>query len=175
MCVNLTPFLLHQKAPYRRAFYYHNDMSISLPDSVLLSLVDHIFLPPKLPQHAPTEDAERDTNKALCHVLLQAIRAFSEGVSPTQRLLLSHMVKMMESVQRSTEGPLVETELKDAFSNLAVGGGPEFPPACCIIAYVHFQMYSLYMFELKIPLSLFAYLTIVFDSRSLKSLLSQAR
>lgn len=151
MCANLTPFLLRKKVPYRRAFY-HNDMSISLPDSVLLSLVDHIFLPPKLPQHAPTNEEERGTNQALCRILLQAIKAFSEGVSPPQRLLLSHMVKMMESVQRSTEGPLVETELTETFSSLAVGGGPEFPPACCIIVHVHFQMSLLFMFGLRMPL-----------------------
>lgn len=143
-----------QKPPIvvTRAFNYHNDMSISLPDSVLLSIVDHVFLPPKLPQHAPTEDAERGTNMALCHILLQTARAFSGGVSSSQQLLLSHMIKMMESVQRSTEGPLVETELKDTFSNLAVGGGPELPPACRIIVYVHFQMSSLCTFGLRMPL-----------------------
>jgi hypothetical protein len=106
-------------------------MSTSLHDhdSVLLSLFDHVFLPPKLPQHAPTEEAERGTNVALCRILLQAARAFSEGILPSQQFLLSRMIKMMESVQRSTEGPLVETELTDTFSNLAVGGGPELPPA----------------------------------------------
>jgi hypothetical protein len=117
-------------------------MSISLHDfdsNILLSVIDHVFLPPKLPQHAPTEEAERDTSVALCHILSQAARAFSEGVFPPQQRLLSHMIKMMESVQRSTEGPLVETELKDTFSNLAVGGGLELPPACCIVAYVNFR------------------------------------
>jgi hypothetical protein len=102
-------------------------MSISLPDSVLLSVVEHVFLPPKLPQHAPTEEVERSINVTLCHILLQAARAFSEDISPSQQLLWSRMINMMESVQWSAEGALAETGLKDTFSNLAVGGGPELP------------------------------------------------
>jgi hypothetical protein len=147
-----------------------NEMSISLHDfdsKVLLSVVDHVFLPPKLPQQAPTEEAERGTNVALCHILIQAARAFSQCLSPSQQLLWVHMIKMMESMYWTAKGPLVEGELKGTFSGLAVGGGLK-PHVCCIIVYLHFQMSSLCMFELRMPLSSFACLSTMFDSRCSK-------
>ncbi|KAH8989920.1 hypothetical protein EDB86DRAFT_3235448 [Lactarius hatsudake] len=96
-------------------------MSTSLHDfdsKVLLSVIEHVFLPPKLPQQAPTEEAERGTNMALCHILIQAARAFSRFLSPSQQLSWTHMVKMMESICWTTNGPLVEAELKGTFSDL---------------------------------------------------------
>ena len=112
-----------------------------LHDSVLLSVVDHVFLPPKLPQHAQTEEAERGTNEALCYVIIQAANAFSEGLPPSLQLPWSHVIKMMESMHFIAKGPLVETELKDTFSNLAVGGGYKIPPAYCIIINFTFRCF----------------------------------
>ena len=82
---------------------------------------------------------------------------------------------MMESMHWAAKGPLVESELKVTFSNLAVGGGFRLLPAYNIIVYLYFQMSSLCMFELRTPLSLFACLMIVFDSRCSKSLHKQAK
>ncbi|KAH9170112.1 hypothetical protein EDB89DRAFT_2114928 [Lactarius sanguifluus] len=99
-------------------------MSTSLHDfdsEVLLSVIEHVFLPPKLPQQAPTEEAERGTNMALCHILIQATRTFSRFLSPSQQLSWARMIKMMESMCWTTKGPLVEAELKGTFSDLAVG------------------------------------------------------
>jgi hypothetical protein len=101
---------------------------ISLHDSVLLSVVEHVFLPPKLPQYAPSEEDERRTNEALCHILIQAAAAFSERLQTSQQRSWSHMIKMMELMYWIAKGPLVETELKDACSNLGVGGEHESPP-----------------------------------------------
>lgn len=134
-----------------------NEMPMSsLQDSVLLSVVEHVFLPPKLPQHAPSEEEERRTNEALCHILIQAAAAFSEGSKSSQQQSWSHMIKMMEFMYWIAKGPLVETELKDACSNLAAGGGHESPPVYVLIVYVHFQMSLLCMFKLRTPLSSFA-------------------
>ncbi|KAF8260954.1 hypothetical protein EI94DRAFT_1811014 [Lactarius quietus] len=97
-------------------------MSLSIYDSVLLSVINHVFLSPKLPQQGPTEEEERQTNVALCHILIQAARAFSEGLSSSkQQTLWSHMIKAMDTVRWTTEGPLGETELKDSFSRLTLG------------------------------------------------------
>jgi len=107
-------------------------MSISLHDldsEVFLSVIDNVFLPPKLPQQAPTDEAERGTNVALCHILIQAARTFSKCLSPSQQLLWAHMIKMMEYIYWISKGPLVGGELKGIFSGLAVGGGLELPPA----------------------------------------------
>ncbi|KAI9450186.1 hypothetical protein BJY52DRAFT_1126070 [Lactarius psammicola] len=99
-------------------------MSISLHDfdsEVLHSVVNHVFLPPKLPQKAPTDEAERGTNVALCHILIQAAQAFSQCLPPPQQLSWAHMIKMIESMYWAAKGPLVEAELKGTFSDLAVG------------------------------------------------------
>ncbi|KAH9048936.1 hypothetical protein EDB84DRAFT_1261517 [Lactarius hengduanensis] len=90
------------------------------PDD-LLSVVQHVFLPPRLPQKGPTEKAECGTNAALCHVLIQASRAFCQYLSPTQQSTWAPMTKMMETIYQTARAPLVEAELKGALSDLAVG------------------------------------------------------
>ncbi|KAH9030130.1 hypothetical protein EDB85DRAFT_2247266 [Lactarius pseudohatsudake] len=90
------------------------------PDD-LLSVVQHVFLPPRLPQKAPTDKAECGTNTALCHVLIQAARAFCQYLSPTQQSIWAPMIKMMETIYQTARAPLVEAELKGALSDLAVG------------------------------------------------------
>ncbi|KAH9062248.1 hypothetical protein EDB87DRAFT_329798 [Lactarius vividus] len=90
------------------------------PDD-LLSVVQHVFLPPRLPQKAPTEKAECGINVALCHVLIQAARAFCQYLSPTQQSIWAPMMKMMETIYQTAGAPLVEVELKRTLSVLAVG------------------------------------------------------
>src|SRR6266404_9474282 len=101
-------------------------MSHDIPDidsEVLLSVVQHVFLPPNLPQRTPTEDAERATNVALCHILIQAAQAFSEGLSELS--LCARMIKMLRSIHRAAKSPLGEAELKGTLSDLVVEGGLE--------------------------------------------------
>ena len=153
-------------------------MVITLHDfdsKVLLPVVEHVFLPPKLPQRALTDEAERETNVALCHILIQAAQAFSRGLSPSQQLLWAPMIKMMESVHWAAKGPQVESELEGTFTNLAVGGEFGLPPARYIMTHLHFQMSSLCMFELRMPQSSFACLKIAFGLRCSKSPHQQVR
>ncbi|KAH8992967.1 hypothetical protein EDB92DRAFT_1796839 [Lactarius akahatsu] len=96
-------------------------LSHDFDSEVLLSVVDHVFLPVKLPQQAPTEGSERKTNVALCHILIQAAQAFSQCLSPSQQRSWAHMIKTMESIHCTAKGPLVEAELKGTLSDLAVG------------------------------------------------------
>ncbi|KAH8997132.1 hypothetical protein EDB86DRAFT_3043676 [Lactarius hatsudake] len=99
-------------------------MSLRLNDidsDVLLSVVEHVFLPPKLPQEAPTEEAERETNVALCHILIQAARTFSQGLSPLRQSFWARMIKMIGSIYWAARAPLVEAELTGALSGLAMG------------------------------------------------------
>ncbi|KAH8992976.1 hypothetical protein EDB92DRAFT_1796733, partial [Lactarius akahatsu] len=88
---------------------------------VLLSVVEHVFLPPKLPQEAPTEEAEREANVALCHILIQAAQTFSQGLPPLRQSLWARVIKMMGSIYRAARAPLVEVELTGALSGLAMG------------------------------------------------------
>ncbi|KAF8270964.1 hypothetical protein EI94DRAFT_648803 [Lactarius quietus] len=87
----------------------------------LISVVEHVFLPPKLPQSAPIESAECETNVALCHILIQAARTFSQYLSPTQQLIWEQMMKMMKTIDQTVKIPLLDEELARTLSDLVVG------------------------------------------------------
>ncbi len=129
-------------------------MSSDFDANILLSVVEHVFLPPKLPQQAPTKEAECDTNVALCDILIQAAQAFNQSLSPSQKLLWAHTTKMMSSICCSAKRPLVEPEieLRHTLSHLAVGGEFKLALACCLVVHLYFQMSSLCMFEPRTPL-----------------------
>ncbi len=93
-----------------------------IDSGVLLSVVNHVFLPPMLPQEAPTEEAEHAGNVALCHVLIQAARAFSQDLSPLRQSLWAPMIKMMRNIHRTVKSSLVQAEFEGVLSDLAMGG-----------------------------------------------------
>jgi hypothetical protein len=92
------------------------------PDA-LRSVVEHVFMPPKLPQQAPSETTEQETSVALCRLLLEAARDFHQCLSQSQRSTWSHMIKMMELVWRNVRASLDEADLQSTLSSLTVGGG----------------------------------------------------
>ena len=100
-----------------------------IDSDTLLSVVEHVFLPPKLPQEAPTEEAERRTNVALCHMLVQAGRAFLKDLSPVQQPLWVRMMTMMGSIYQAARVPRMEVELVRVLSDLVIGGTLELARA----------------------------------------------
>jgi hypothetical protein len=118
-------------------------MSFSLTDldsCDLRSVVEHVFLPPKLPQEAQSDDAERRTNVALCHILIDAAAAFRQYLSPPQELVWARIEKMIEYILQAASSPLIEAELEGVLAGLVVNGGLELPLACRITVYIRFQM-----------------------------------
>src|SRR6266404_160288 len=106
---------------------HHSPMPLSDTINIdyddLLSVVEHIFLPPELPQAKRGKD-ERKTNVALCHILIQAAAAFYECLSPSQKIIWSRMKNMIESIYKTAGAEEVEAEdLKAMLSGLAVEGG----------------------------------------------------
>jgi hypothetical protein len=91
----------------------------------LTSVVEHVFMPPKLPQEAPDGGVEREINSTLCHLLIKAAWAFHHCLSPSQKSAWIHMIKMMVFVWRNVNSPFEEGDLQSALSALTVGG--EFP------------------------------------------------
>jgi hypothetical protein len=93
------------------------------PDSdILRSVIEHVFLPPRLPQMGPSQEMEHKTNVALCNSLVEAARDFLQIVPSSQRPLWKHMVKMMELACRAAIVPFEEADLQYVFSDMAVGG-----------------------------------------------------
>jgi hypothetical protein len=93
------------------------------PDSdILRSVIEHVFLPPRLPQAGPSEETEHKTNVALCISLVEAAREFLQNVPFSQRPLWNHMIKMMELARRAAIAPFEEADLQHVLSHMAVGG-----------------------------------------------------
>ncbi|KAH9180205.1 hypothetical protein EDB89DRAFT_2118669 [Lactarius sanguifluus] len=92
-----------------------------IDSGALLSVVEHVFLPPKLPQEAQTERADRGTNVALCHILLQVAATFHQYLLPSQEFVWTRMERMIKSIQRAATASPIERELGSAFSDLVVG------------------------------------------------------
>ena len=101
-------------------------MSILIADNsdshILRSVVEHVFMPPKLPQEDPGDQIKHKTDVTLCNNLLEVARKFLPHVPSSQYSLWMHMIKMMEMVCRAVEVPLEEAGLQHVFSNMAIGG-----------------------------------------------------
>lgn len=94
----------------------------NIHSDVLRSVVEHVFMPPKLPQAAQDHKAERELNVAMCHALIEAARNFLQDLPYSQRSQWGHMIKMMESVRRAAKFPLETAELQRTLSSMTVGG-----------------------------------------------------
>jgi hypothetical protein len=96
----------------------------NLDSKILHSLVEHVFMPPKLPQKHPGKEIERKTNVALCDSLIGAAQDFLQNLPSSQHVLWMPMIKMMELARRAADIPFEEADLQHTLSNLAIGGIP---------------------------------------------------
>jgi hypothetical protein len=96
----------------------------NLDSKILHSLVEHVFMPPKLPQKHPGKEVERKTNVALCDSLIGAAQDFLQGLPSSQHLLWTPMITMMKLARRAADVPFEEADLQHTLSDLAIGGIP---------------------------------------------------
>jgi hypothetical protein len=101
-----------------------------LDSDSLRSVIEHVFMPPKLPQKHPSEEAERRTNVALCDSLIQAAYRFLEFIPYSESPLWKQMIKMMTMARRTAEAPLSTNDLQEALSTMDVGGMYRWPTLC---------------------------------------------
>ena len=94
----------------------------NIDSDVLRSVVEHVFMPPKLPQAAQDHKAEREVNVAICRALIEAARNFLQDLPYSQRPQWGHMIKMMESARLAAKFPLETAELQRTLSSMTVGG-----------------------------------------------------
>ncbi|KAI0253215.1 hypothetical protein BJV78DRAFT_1302727 [Lactifluus subvellereus] len=89
--------------------------------NVLHSVVDHVFMPPKLPQEAPSEQDEQKTNVALCHILIYSVYEFIQYLPLTRPSVVMwiRMANMLELAQQVAKGPFAVDDLQDVLSNLS--------------------------------------------------------
>ena len=93
-----------------------------LDSSILTSVVEHVFMPPKLPQEHPGKETESETNVALCDSLIGAAQQFLQMLPSSERILWMQMIKMIQSARRAAKVPLKDVELQRVLSDMAIGG-----------------------------------------------------
>lgn len=93
-----------------------------LDSDVLRLVVEHVFMPPKLPQKEPDEQTIRETNVALCDIIVGAAEDFLQDLPSSQHPLWMHVIKMMKLARRAAEFPFEEAELQVVFSDMMIGG-----------------------------------------------------
>ena len=94
----------------------------NLDNYILRSVIEHIFMPPKLPQKHPGEETERKINVLLCNSLIAAAKDFLETLHPSESPLWTRLIKMMELVRRAANTPFKEDVLQRALSDMTTGG-----------------------------------------------------
>jgi|SRR5712672_2372218 len=93
------------------------------PDShTLRSVVEHVFMPPELPQEDPGKQIEEEINVALCSCLIDAAQDFLQIIPTSQHPSWTHMTKMMDMVHRAAKVPFGKVDLQQALSKMDRGG-----------------------------------------------------
>ena len=93
-----------------------------LNSEILRLVIDHVIMPPKLPQIHPGEQKEQKTNVALCHGLIEAAQDFLQFLPPAEGPLWMQMIKMMELARRAAKAPFSEVDLQRVLSDMGIGG-----------------------------------------------------
>ena len=94
----------------------------NLDFDILRSVIEHVFMPPKLPQRGPDEETERKTNVALCDSLIEAAQDFLQIIPSSESPLWKHMIKMIQLARRAAKAPLKTADLQYALSDMTLGG-----------------------------------------------------
>lgn len=93
------------------------------PDSnILRSVIEHVFMPPRLPQEEPEEQMGRKINVALCDNLIEAAQLFRQYLPSSKSPLWMRMIKMMGLVRRASTSTFEEASLQRALSDMSIGG-----------------------------------------------------
>ena len=88
----------------------------------LRSIVEHVFMPPQLPQEAPDELIERKIDVALCDNLIAAAKDFLSYLPSEQYPLWMRMIKMMMLARDAASVPFGEADFQSVLSHMAIEG-----------------------------------------------------
>jgi hypothetical protein len=96
----------------------------NVESDILRSVIEHVFMPPKLPQRHPTTETEQRINLALCSRLIDAAKDFVHFLpaSETTSSLWNQMIKMMQTACEMQEASRGNNDLNGTLSEMAIGG-----------------------------------------------------
>ncbi|KAG8719382.1 hypothetical protein FRC09_011187 [Ceratobasidium sp. 395] len=96
-------------------------MATPLPEAdSLLNVVYHVFLPPQLPQQAPSEDHQRQINLRLALLTLDAVEQYQTLVTSDSNLWRS-MSRMLSRLAQRVKNSLAETQLQHDMAHMQPG------------------------------------------------------
>src|SRR5438445_595235 len=93
-----------------------------LNSEILHLVIDHVFVPPKLPQKYPGRRKEQKMNVALCNSLIEAAQDFLQFLPPSEGPVWMQMIKVMELACRAAKSPFNEVDLQRVLSDMGIGG-----------------------------------------------------
>lgn len=92
------------------------------PESTdLHNVVYHVFLPPKLPQHAPQEDEQRQIDLEIVRLVADSLDKY-RYVGPDSQERYARIARMLSWVSQIMETPLDVDQLQRALSEMGTGG-----------------------------------------------------
>ncbi|CAE7096184.1 unnamed protein product, partial [Rhizoctonia solani] len=91
------------------------------PAFELEQLVYHLFLPPKLPQKAPTDEQHDRINARLCQLMAAAIRSYRHLMSDGDAPHWVSMTKMIDNLSRTVESFPTKAGLSGMLLQMSVG------------------------------------------------------
>jgi hypothetical protein len=124
------------------------------PDTVLHSIIEHVFMPPKLPHEDPGEDIKQKTNVALCNNLIEAAQKFLQSLPASESPLWIRMIKTLELVRLAATAPFNVADLQRVLSYMTIGGTSVLVPRFAFVSFTFHQMYLPCISVHKMPLSL---------------------
>ncbi|KAG9079842.1 hypothetical protein FRC06_007393, partial [Ceratobasidium sp. 370] len=75
----------------------------------LLDVVYHVFLPPKLPQQAPSETDQRQIDYRLVNLVLDTVEEY-EKIATGESEQWTRMSRMLTAMARNVESPLEQLQ-----------------------------------------------------------------
>ena len=94
----------------------------SLNPTILRSIVEHVFMPPRLPDEDPGEQIVQEMNVALCDNLIEAAQDFSKYLLSEKSPLWKRMIKAVELVRGAANVPFGEAYLQGILSDMEIEG-----------------------------------------------------
>jgi hypothetical protein len=88
---------------------------------VLLHVAEHIFLPPKLPQQAVSDNHERQIHLKLLDLLIKSLDEYRKFTSDKTEQW-ARMSRMLSRVAQNVEVPLAKNQLGRDMTDLNIGG-----------------------------------------------------
>lgn len=90
--------------------------------TVLHSVIDHVFLPPKLPQRADPPDRDRNVHLLLAKLLVDYAEDYAHVLPDMQQATWAHICRMLRHVGARVDMDLEKAQLTRDLAGMCPGG-----------------------------------------------------